>query len=68
MYGMYYMLHAHTEHMFTYSHGIYGTVKIKSELYESTIIFESMSKVRKLTSPNTGLGFAIGSDPAVLNS
>lgn len=39
----YAMSHACTEHRFTYSHGIHGTVKIKSELYEPTDIFESIS-------------------------
>lgn len=60
--------HAHTEHFFRYSHGIYGNVKVKNELYECTEIFESISKGEELTSPKTSLDFAVGSDPAVLGS
>lgn len=43
MYGICYVTCTHTEQVFTYSHSIYGTVKIKSELYEPTDIFESIS-------------------------
>lgn len=53
-------LHAYTEHRFTYSHGIHGTVKIKVNCRNPLTSLRASLMVRKLTSPKTSLVFAVG--------